>query len=98
MKSEARGMVRKLETAEAPRDQISFFEQAKTTQEDEIRSLQAELVEVEDKYDQLMMDSNLEMATLRMQVLDLEVRPKCICSRIERISNVDWMDRRNEVT
>ena len=78
LKSESRGMVRKLRAIEASqeafRSRVSSLKEANTTQLDNIGSLREELVEVEDKYDRFMVDSNAEKATLRVQVLELEVR------------------------
>jgi len=67
-----------LEAAEASREafrsQVSSLKEVNTTQENDIRSLRAELAEAKEKYDQLMVGSNAEKAALQIRVLDLEVR------------------------
>jgi len=67
-----------LEAAEASREafrsQVSSLKEVNTTQENEIKSLRAELAEAKEKYDRLMVDSNAEKAALQIRVLDLEVR------------------------
>lgn len=78
LKSEAHGVIRKLETTGASRkafhSRVSSLKDANAAQRDDINSLRAQLVEVEDKYDRFMADSNAEKAGLQMQVLGLEVR------------------------
>jgi chromosome segregation ATPase len=78
LKSESRGMVQKLRATEASqeasRSRLSPLKETNTTQQGNIGSLREELVEIEDKYDRFMLDSNAERAALRAHVLDLEVR------------------------
>ena len=59
---------------EAFRSQVSSLKEVSTTQENDIRSLRAELAEAKENYDRLMVDSNVEQAALQVRVLDLEVR------------------------
>ena len=77
LKSENLETVEGLEVAEASqeafRSQVLSLKEANTSQEDDIRSLRAELVEVKENYDRLMVDSNAEKSALRTRVLDLEV-------------------------
>jgi len=73
LKSENLELVKELGSAKAFRSQVSSFEVVNTTQQDDIKSLRAELVEAKDKHDQLMADSNAEKAALQIRVLDLEV-------------------------
>ena len=77
LKSETREIAGKLKAAEASqeafRSQVTSFKETNTTQQDDIKSLRAELSEARDKHDRLMVDSNEERATLKAQVLDLEV-------------------------
>jgi len=78
LKSETRGMVRKLRATEVSkevlRSRTSSLKEANTSQLDDISSLRGELVQVEDEYDRFMADSGAERAALRVEVLDLEVR------------------------
>ena len=77
LKSEMREVVRRLEATEtsheALRSQASTLKEINMTQQDNIKSLRAELIEVEDKYNRFMVDSNAEKAALQARVLDLEV-------------------------
>ena len=77
LKSETQEMAGKLKTAEASheafRSQVSYLKEANTSQRDDIKSLQAELVETNDWHDKLMADSSAERAALQIQVSDLEV-------------------------
>ena len=77
LKSEAPEMVQRLRATEASqktvRSQLSSLREAGATHQNAIDSLREELVEVEDKYDRFMADSNAEKAALHLQVLDLEV-------------------------
>lgn len=72
-----REVVRRLEATEtsheALRSQASTLKEINMTQQDNIKSLRAELIEVEDKYNRFMVDSNAEKAALQARVLDLEV-------------------------
>ena len=51
----------------------SSLKEVTTSQQGDIQSLQADLVEARGKYDQLVVDSNAERAALRIQIFDLEV-------------------------
>ena len=77
LKSENFGVTGKLEAAvasqEAFRSQVLSLKEINTTQQDDIKSLRAELTEAEDNYDRFMVDSNTEKASLQVQVSDLEV-------------------------
>jgi len=59
---------------EAFRSQVSSLKEVSVTQQDDIKSLRAKLIEAKGKYDRLLADSNAERATFQTQVLDLEVR------------------------
>jgi len=59
---------------EAFRSRVLSLKEVNTTQENDIKSLRAELAEAKEKYDRLMVDSGAEKATLQIRVLDLEVR------------------------
>jgi chromosome segregation ATPase len=78
LKLENREMAGGLEAAEASqeafRSQVLSLKEVNTTQQDNIKSLRAELVEARDKYDRLVMDSNAERAAFQIRALDLEVR------------------------
>ena len=78
LKSEVREVVRRLEATEtsheALRSQASTLKEINMAQQDNIKSLRAELVKVEDKYNRFMVDSNVEKAALQARVLNLEVR------------------------
>jgi len=77
LKSTNREMMGKLAAAEASqeafRSQVSSLKEVYTAQQDDIKSLQEELVEARGRYDRLVVDSNAEKAALQIQVLDLEV-------------------------
>jgi len=77
LKSTNREMMGKLAAAEASQEafcsQVSSLKEVCTTQQDDIKSLQEELVEARGKYDRLVVDSNAEKAALQIRVLDLEV-------------------------
>ena len=77
LKSENLEVTGKLEVAvasqEAFRSQALSLKEINTTQQDDIKSLRAELTEAEDNYDRFMVDSNVEKASLQVQVSDLEV-------------------------
>lgn len=81
LKSEAHEMAGKLGIAEASqeafRSQVSSLRDVNAAQQEDIKSLWAELFEAGDKYDRLVEDSNMEKSTLQVQVLDLEVRFEC---------------------
>jgi hypothetical protein len=66
LKSEIREMAEKLEAAEASREtllsQVSCLKEVNTTQQDDIKSLRAELVEAKDQRDRLIAGSNAESA------------------------------------
>ena len=86
LKSENIEMVEGLKAAkdsrEAFRFQVSSLKEVNTTQENEIKSLRAEVIEAREKHDQLMVDSNAEKAALQIWVLDLEVRlDSCLIMR-----------------
>lgn len=77
LKSEIHHMAGKLETAETSREvfhsQISSLKEVNATQEEDIRSLRAQVSEAKHNYDRLVEDSNAEKAALRVQISDLEV-------------------------
>jgi len=73
LKLENLELVKELGSAKAFRSQVSSLEAVNTTQQDDIKSLRAELVEAKDKHDQLMVDFDVEKAALQIRVLDLEV-------------------------
>ena len=77
LKSENHEMARELRAVEASQgafcSQVSSLKEVNTTQQDDIRSLRADLAEAKDKYNRLVVDSNAEKAALQVQVLDLEV-------------------------
>ena len=58
---------------EAFRSQVSSLKETNTTQQNNVQSLRAELVETKDKYSRFVVGSNAERAALQIQVLDLEV-------------------------
>ena len=78
LKSENLEMAEGMEAAgasqEAFRSQVTSLKEVNTTQQDDIKSLRAELNETKDKYDRLLVNSNAENAALQAQVSDLEVR------------------------
>ena len=74
LKSENLELTKGLELAEAFRSQVSSLKAINATQQDDIESLRVEFAEVKEKYDRLMVDSNVEKAALQIRVLDLEVR------------------------
>ncbi|KAF9641940.1 hypothetical protein BDM02DRAFT_3124979 [Thelephora ganbajun] len=78
LKSENLETVGRLEAAaasqEAFRSQVSSLREVNTTQQDDIKSLRAELTEVKGKHDRLLVESNAERASLQVRVLDLEVQ------------------------
>lgn len=78
LKSENLEATEGLEVAEASREafrsQVSSLKEANATQQDDIKSLRAELTEARYEYNQLLVNSNTEKAALHVQVLDLEVR------------------------
>jgi translation initiation factor 4G len=69
LKSEIREMAGKLEAAEASREafrlEVLCLNEVNTTQQDDINSLRAELVEAEDRHDRFVADSIVEMAALQ---------------------------------
>ncbi|KAF9642246.1 hypothetical protein BDM02DRAFT_2470833 [Thelephora ganbajun] len=77
-KSEDLEIVERLEVAtasqEAFRSQVSSLREVNATQQDDIKSLRAELIEVKGKHDRLLVESNAERAGLQGMVLDLEVQ------------------------
>ena len=78
LRSENLEMAGGLEVAEASLEalcsHVLSLKEANATQTDDIKTLRAELIEADVKYDRLVMDSNAERAALRVQVLDPEVR------------------------
>lgn len=70
-------MVRKLEMAEASqemlRSYVSSLDESNAIHREDIKSLRAELMDVQEQYDRVMTDSEAERATLRVKVSDLEV-------------------------
>ena len=82
---------------EAFRSQVSSLKEVNTAQQDEIKSLWAELAEAKEKYDRLMVDSDAEKAALQDQVMVLEVRSDShlVINRMQ-VADVHHMHRRNE--
>ena len=72
----AEGLKAATESLEAFRSQVSSLKEANTAQENEIKSLRAELTESKEEYDRLLVNSNAERAALQGQAFDLEVCPK----------------------
>ena len=70
-------MAGKLEVAKVSQgvfcSQVSSFKEVNVTQQENIRSLQAEAFEVKVKYGQLVVDSNSRKGILQAQVWGLEV-------------------------
>ena len=77
LKSENFEVTGKLEVAAASREtfrsQVSSLKEANTTQQDDIKSLRAELVETKEKYNRFVVNSNAEITALQIRVFDLEV-------------------------
>lgn len=73
LKSEIHHMAGKLETAETPREVFHSLKEVNATQEEDIRSLRAQVFEAKHSYDRLVEDSNAEKAALKVQISDLEV-------------------------
>jgi predicted RNase H-like nuclease (RuvC/YqgF family) len=77
LKSEIREIAGKLEVAEAfqeiLRSQVLSLKDLNTNREEEVKSLQEQVSEAQQKYDRLAEDSNAEKAALKVQVSDLEV-------------------------
>ena len=77
LKPENVDMEEKLKAAaasqEAFRSQVSGLKETNTTQQDEIKSLRAELLEAGGKFDRLLMNSNAERATFQARISNLEV-------------------------
>ena len=72
----AEGLRAAADSQKAFRSQVSSLKEVNTTQENEIKSLRAELAEAKDNYDRLLANSNTEKATLQGRVLNLEVHLK----------------------
>jgi FtsZ-binding cell division protein ZapB len=100
LKSENIEMAEGLKTAEASqeafRSQVSSLKGLHANQRANIKSYQAELTEAKDKQNQLIVDSNAEKAALRIQVLDLEVRPDSSSYGSNVIIDMYPMGRQNE--
>ena len=96
LKSESRETAKKLEAAEASqeafRSQVSSLKEINAAQQEEIKSLWAELFEAGDKYDRLVEDSSMEKSALQVQVLDLEVRlESClVVNQTRTLTRVVW--------
>ena len=77
LKSENRDVVLKSEAVgasqEAFRSQISSLKEANAAQQEEIKSLWRELLEVKSQYGQLMTDSTAEKTAHKIRISDLEV-------------------------
>ena len=77
LKSENFEVTGKSEVAAASREtfrsQVSSLKEANTTQQDDIKSLRAELVETKEKYNRFVVNSNAEITALQIRVFDLEV-------------------------
>ena len=77
LKSDNLELTRELEAAvaswEAFRSQASSLMEVNTIQQGDIQSLRADLVEVREKYDRFVADSNIERAALQIKIFDLEV-------------------------
>jgi len=78
LRLEARDMVRKLAMAEASqemlRSHVSSLDESNAIHREDIKSLRAEIMDVQEKYDRVMADSEAERATLRVKVSDLEAQ------------------------
>jgi len=99
LKSETSEMAGKLEAAETSqevfRSEVSSLKEASTTQQEEIKALRAELSEAKDKYDRVVVDSNLE-AALKAQISDLEVGLEFTPDRgLDAVIDIRRMVRRN---
>lgn len=77
LRSEIREIAGKLEIAESfqevLRSQVSSLKDLTTNQEEDVKSLQAQVSEAQQNYDRLAEDSNAEKAAFKVQVSDLEV-------------------------
>ena len=77
LQSENLGATEGLKAAEASqeafRSQVSSLKEVNVAQQDDIKSLRAELAEAREKYDRLVVDSNADKAALQDQVTVLEV-------------------------
>ena len=71
-------MAERLESAEASREafrsQVSSLKEVNATQQADIKTLWADLTEINGKYDRFVADSNTEKTALQTRVLDVEVR------------------------
>jgi len=98
LKSEIREIAGKLEVGEAfqevLRSQVSSLKDLNVNREEDVKSLQTQVSEAQQKYDRLAEDSNAEKAALKVQVSDLEsqrgqlretaVKQQIRISRLER--------------
>lgn len=86
MKSEIREIAGKLEVADAfqevLRSQVSSLKDLNANREEDVKSLQTQVSEAQQKYDRLAEDSNAEKAALKVQVSDLEVGLE-LCSIVD---------------
>jgi len=78
LKSENLEMAEGLEGSVASREafcsQVLSLKEANAAQQDDIKTLRAELIEAKGKYDRLLVDSSAEKAVFQARVLDLDVR------------------------
>ena len=78
LKSENLEMAEGLEGSAASREafcsQVWSLKGANAAQQDDIKTLRAEVIEAKGKYDRLLVDSSAEKAAFQTRVLDLEVR------------------------
>ena len=90
----------KLEAAVAFQDalssRVSSLKEVNTSQQNDIKSLRAELAEVKEKYDRLRVDPNMELAAPKIHVLDIEVRlGPCLIGGLNILIYTHCMGRHN---
>jgi len=74
LKAENLELMKELDSSKAFRSHFSSLEALNTTQQDDIKSLRAELTKAKENHDRLTVDYNAEKTALQIRVLDLEVR------------------------
>ena len=103
LKSENFEMAEGLEAAkvslEASCSQVSSLQEVNTTQQDDIRSLRAELIEAKEKYNRLIEDSDAEKTAFQIQVLDLEVwlGPCLIVDSMCSLTYIVWIGTTSKI-
>lgn len=97
LKLEAREMVRKSEMSEASqemlRSQVSSLNETNAAHREDIKFLRAELVEVKENYNQVVTNSEAEMAALRVKVSDLQVGSEPSDRELNATSDARWVAR-----